>query len=101
MLDNIHDTLAAWVEEAEAREKRFGASGPDPEPAPSSGARRGELQAVQEKLRGLESLAERAGQVIRTNDGALSEEETKPRRYLESVAALRQRLAAWAGRAIG
>ena len=93
VLEEIERTLAEATQLAEARELAL-VHRPAASPVGSENAL---LKCLQE----LQQRGEQIEAPLTTLDAVLREEENSVRCHLNAVAALRQRLADWAGRAIG
>lgn len=97
MLDTIDARLHEAMDAADMRT----ASLPPPDEMQSSASRRGELLELAAPLASVADKAKHAQGLADDLDMALAVDEDALRRQLNGVQALRQRLAAWAARAIG
>jgi hypothetical protein len=95
------DTIDARLHEAMAASDVRMASLPQPDEIRSSACRRGELLDLAALLANVTDKAKHAQGLADDVDMALAVDEDALRRQLNNIQALRQRLAAWASRAIG
>jgi hypothetical protein len=97
MLDDINRRLEEAVATRDARARQAAEAAP----APADEERRRDWAELRNRLGGLEERARRAREQVDDADRTLQEGELELRRQLGAAEAARQRLAAWAGRAIG
>jgi hypothetical protein len=97
ILDTVDGRLRDAIAIADRRANRLAA----PTEATSADARRGELNAFAARLGGMPERAARAQALADEADRTLADAEEALKPLVAEVESLRQRLAAWAGRAIG
>jgi hypothetical protein len=97
---NILDRIEARLDEALGAADLRAASLPLPSETPIAAAHRMELTGVAERILGLRQRGSRSEALAADEDLTLGVAEDALRRKLAEVTALRQKLAAWPGRAI-
>ncbi len=98
VLDKVRQHLAQTLTDLEAREQIWPPSSPADDPSSDGIA---DLVSKKDYLQNLEGLAFRAEQALAEIDQQLAQEEETLRQYLAASEASRQRLADWAGCAVG
>jgi hypothetical protein len=95
-LPEIEKAINAALKAVAAQEEALAALTP-----PDSVTAGQRFESIRDRIFGLKTCVDRPGQAVGEVDSLLQISESEVRAYLQEVEGLRQRLADWAGRAIG